>query len=288
MKIQLFLAAFLLPLILIGQTGTEEEQAINVIKRLFDGMRAADTAMVRSVFHEQAQLQTTSIGPDGRPQFTTTDINRFIQSIGARRDVVLDERILSYDARIDQGLASVWTEYAFFVGPNFSHCGVNAFHLFKSAEGWKIVQITDTRRKEGCLLEAPDREKALHAFIDAWHKAAAVADADGFFGAMAPDGVYIGTDASERWLRDELRAWAKAAFERESAWAFTAKDRKIMIASDARHAWWDELLDTWMGVCRASGVLEYTAEGWKIKHYQLSLAVPNEKIDKFKKLLSKK
>lgn len=270
-----------------AQPAGEREQVVAVIQQLFDGMRAADTAIVRSVFYPQAQLQTTSLDAAGKPQFNTTEIDRFVASIGSRKGVVLDERIHSYDVRIDQGLAAVWTEYSFFVGANFSHCGVNAFHLFKGAEGWKIIQITDTRRKSGCLQDAPPLETRLDQLITNWHHAAAVADEEGFFGAMGAEGVYIGTDASERWQRDELREWAKSAFERESAWAFTAKNRKIQVSEDGRHAWWDELLDTWMGVCRGSGVLESTPEGWKIMHYQLSVAVPNDKIEKFKKLVAR-
>ncbi|MBS9766494.1 MAG: nuclear transport factor 2 family protein [Flavobacteriaceae bacterium] len=45
-------------------------------------------------------------------------------------------------------------------------------------------------------------------------------------------------------------------------------------------AWFDELLDTWMGICRGSGVLEKTAKGWKIRHYVLSVTVPNEDTQK--------
>jgi hypothetical protein len=283
-----FLCFFLsLPIAIIAQNGSERAQVIAVIQKLFDGMRAADTSMVRTVFHPQAQLQSTSVNGAGQPQFTTTEINRFIASIASRKGVMLDERIHAYDVRIDQGLAAVWTDYTFYVGSDFSHCGVNAFHLFKGEEGWKIVQITDTRRKTTCIQEPESAESELEQLIDNWHRAAAVADEDTFFGLMAPHGVYIGTDASERWLRDELKTWAKSAFDRESAWAFTSKDRTIRVSDDGRNAWWDELLDTWMGTCRGSGVLERTPEGWKINHYQLSLTVPNDKIEQFKKMISK-
>lgn len=276
-----------IPIAAVTQDLSEREQVIAVIQKLFDGMRAADTAMVRSVFHPQAQLQSTSVNGQGRPQFTTTEINSFIAGIASRKGTMLDERIHSYDVRIDQGLASAWTDYTFYVGSDFSHCGVNAFHLFKGEEGWKIVQITDTRRKAKCIQEPESAESELGQLIDSWHQAAAVADEDTFFGLMAPYGVYIGTDASERWLRDELKAWAKSAFERESAWAFTSKDREIRVSDDGRNAWWDELLDTWMGTCRGSGVFERTPEGWKITHYQLSLTVPNDKIERFKKMVAK-
>ena len=43
--------------------------------------------------------------------------------------------------------------------------------------------------------------------------------------------------------------------------------------------------DTWMGVCMSSGVLVKTKNGWKIKHYQLSIAVPNDLVQDFIKLV---
>lgn len=127
----------------------------------------------------------------------------------------------------------------------------------------------------------------LHAFLDAWHRAAAEADEDVFFGSMAEDGIYLGTDASERWLRDEMAAWAKPYFENESAWAFTPHDRTFYFSEDSTYAWFEELLDTWMGTCRGSGVLHHTpALGWKIKQYNLAVAVPNDLIRDYLTLLN--
>ena len=39
------------------------------------------------------------------------------------------------------------------------------------------------------------------------------------------------------------------------------------------------VLDTWMGVCRGSGVVKKVNGDWKIEHYVLSLTVPNENIN---------
>lgn len=130
-------------------------------------------------------------------------------------------------------------------------------------------------------------EKSLNIFMDDWHYAAATADADAFFGKMAAEGVYIGTDATERWLRDELREWAQAAFERESAWTFKVKNRNWhQISEDVMVA--DEILDTWMGDCRSTAVLKKVEGDWLIFHYQLSVTVPNEQIEDFKKLIEVK
>ncbi len=74
----------------------------------------------------------------------------FTRSIAAQNANTLDERIQDYEIRIDGNLASVWTPYSFYFDGNFSHCGVNSFQLVRMAEGWKIVYLIDTRRKEGC------------------------------------------------------------------------------------------------------------------------------------------
>lgn len=115
----------------------------------------------------------------------------------------------------------------------------------------------------------------VNVFIDEWHDDAAHARA-AYFDKMAKDGVYIGTDKTELWRRDDFKAWAKKYFERKSAWAFKRIERNVYVGADKHTIWFDELLDTSMGVCRASGVIYKTASGFEIKHYQLSIAVPND------------
>jgi len=136
------------------------------------------------------------------------------------------------------------------------------------------------------LLSAQNQNiKDLNKIMDNWHLAAATADEDAFFGRMAKEGIYIGTDASERWLRDELKSWAKSAFERESAWTFKAVERNWQMLNDDL-AIGDELLDTWMGPCRSTMVLKKVDGEWLIYHYQLSVTVPNDKIQDFIKLMN--
>jgi len=121
----------------------------------------------------------------------------------------------------------------------------------------------------------PALAQQVNAFVDEWHDDAAHARL-AYFDKMAKDGVYIGTDKTELWHRDEFKAWAKRFFDRKSAWAFRATRRNVYASSDKSMIWFDELLDTQMGVCMASGVIRKTANGFEILHYQLSMAVPNE------------
>jgi hypothetical protein len=115
----------------------------------------------------------------------------------------------------------------------------------------------------------------VDAFVDAWHDDAAHARL-AYFDKIASDGVYIGTDKSERWTRDEFREWARPYFERPSAWAFTVIHRNVDFSADRSIAWFDEQLESRMGTLQASGVIRVLPDGFEIVHYQLSIAVPNE------------
>ena len=131
----------------------EEKEVIKSIDKMFDGMRAGDSSIVSQVFHESSRLQTVST-KDGQTKLRNESVQNFLIAIGTPHDIVWDERILSYDVKIDGAMATVWTEYAFYAGDKFSHCGVNAFQLFKDDEkGWLITQIIDTRRIEDCEKE---------------------------------------------------------------------------------------------------------------------------------------
>lgn len=287
LRFSLFLFASM-PFLVQAQHDAEQAAVRQVIQTLFDGMRAGDTNAVKSVFLPTAILQTALEAPNGDTQIKTGGVADFVRAVGMPHDKVWDERIFDVDVHIDGPLASAWADYTFFLGSDLNHCGIDHFLLVKQSGQWKISLLTDTRRKQKCQAEAGESLAALHAMIDGWHRAAATADENVFFGSMAPDAIYLGTDATERWLRDELRTWAAKAFDRVVAWDFTPFDRHAYFSADGQHAWWEENLRTWMGICRGSGVAEKSADGWKIKHYHLSVTVPNEKIKGFIELLEKK
>lgn len=146
----LLLAAGAAPL--AAQTAQEQEVRA-VIDRLFDGMRAADSAAVRAVFHPDARLQTTAVR-DGQPVLRTDSLARFLRAVGTPRTEVWDERIANVEIRADGELASAWMDYAFYVDDRFSHCGVNALQFARTPAGWQIIQIADTRRRECPRMQA--------------------------------------------------------------------------------------------------------------------------------------
>lgn len=125
----------------------------------------------------------------------------------------------------------------------------------------------------------------IHQFIDRWHQAAAEANADVFFSSMSEQSIYMGTADHERWTKTQFIRFAKPYFDKGKAWDFKPYDRDLHVTSDGNIVWFSELLSTWMGVCRGSGILIKTSEGWKFEQYHLSVTVPNEIIGDFIKLV---
>lgn len=287
MKTYISVILFLFSCHLMAQKITTRDEIKTVITQIFDGMRAADSSAVAKLLHPEVTLQSVGYDKEGKPVFKTDKAQAWLDAIASYPAGTLDERLYSMVIEIDEPLATAWTEYSFFVEGKLSHCGTNAFQLFKSEQGWLVHHITDTRRRSNCTVEEQSRIDSAHVFIDAWHHAAAVADEEAFFGSMDENGVYLGTDTTERWKRDAFKEWAAFAFERESAWDFTARDRNIYFTDNQQHFWWEEMLDTWMGVCRGSGVAEWKDERWQILHYDLSIMVPNDKVDGFLELMKK-
>lgn len=130
---------------------TDEEAIEAVVTTLFDGMRAGDSTMVASTFLNDAVMQTVQLNREGEVVRSVGSLSGFKNAVGTPHPDVWDEQITSVDIRIDGNLASVWTPYKFFVGDQFSHCGVNSFQMVKLNNEWKITYIIDTRRRDNCV-----------------------------------------------------------------------------------------------------------------------------------------
>lgn len=134
------------------------KQAISsVVKNLFDGMATSDTARVRAQFYDtNDRMQTVQHYFPSRSdtssvaQFIT--VKEFLERINSLKSQKVDfeERILSYGIQRDGDFACVWCPYEVYINGQFRHCGVDVFNMIKTLQGWKILHIADTRRKDGC------------------------------------------------------------------------------------------------------------------------------------------
>jgi hypothetical protein len=122
-------------------------------------------------------------------------------------------------------------------------------------------------------------EKEVNTVLDSFHEAAAKADGKTYFGLFAPEGVFLGTDATERWTVEEFRAYAAPHFAKGKGWSYEPKERHVIV--DSNFAWFDELLENKSyGTCRGTGVLRKIDGAWRISQYHLTIPVPNALADR--------
>jgi len=121
-------------------------------------------------------------------------------------------------------------------------------------------------------------KQSVNNLLDTWHQDVANFKYVAYFEKMTDDAVFVGTDALEVWNKQQFMVFSKPYFDKKQTWDFKPLQRNIYFDASGKMAWFDEVLDTWMGLSRGSGVLVLTENGWKIKHYVLSVTVPNEDI----------
>jgi ketosteroid isomerase-like protein len=128
------------------------------------------------------------------------------------------------------------------------------------------------------MRERRDPSADVARALDGFHDAAAKADLERYFGHMTPEGVFLGTDATERWQGRQFREFCRPYFEKGKGWTYRPRDRHVELGPGGTTAWFDELLDNdSYGTCRGSGVLVLGGDGiWRIAQYNLSMPIPND------------
>lgn len=128
--------------------------------------------------------------------------------------------------------------------------------------------------------------ESVAAVLDDFHLAASQADGERYFGHFTEQGIFLGTDLSERWTVEQFKAYAKPHFDKGRGWTYRVKSRHIYLSEDGKTAWFDEVLENdKFGQTRGSGVLAKSQGRWRIAQYHLTLPVPNELIETLVKMI---
>lgn len=124
-------------------------------------------------------------------------------------------------------------------------------------------------------------EQRIGKRIDAWHRAAATADSVSYFAFMSSDCRFLGTDPAEDWDKASFFNAVKSAFDKAPAWDYIASERHFKWIIPGKVVHFYEKLDTWMGACRGSGLVENFNGTWKITFYNLANTIPNAIVDEY-------
>lgn len=131
--------------------GASDSTAIlKVVTDLFDAMRDGDSAKAAALFHPDHRMLTVYKGKDGKTKLHHGNLQEFLSAIAAPHDDLWDEQIFNTHIKVDGDLGNVWTSYNFYLGEQFSHCGVDVFTMVKVEGKWLIVSLFDTRKTAGC------------------------------------------------------------------------------------------------------------------------------------------
>lgn len=141
-----------------------------------------------------------------------------------------------------------------------------------------------TKTNGNTVTDSADEQKLIESMLDSFNIAAAKADYNKYFNFYTEDAIFTGTDATERWDKKAFMVWAKPIFDKGKAWNFRVLERHIYFDKTGKLAWFDELLNTQMKICRGSGVLVKQGNDWKVQQYILSTTIPNEILDSIIKI----
>lgn len=122
--------------------------ALAAVEQLFEGMRTADADLVRAVLADDARFAMLD-AREGPARVRAQAVDGWVGGI-ATSGGSWNEQVYDMEARVDGTMASVWAPYTFYLDGAISHCGINSIQMLHAADGWKITQISDTRRRENC------------------------------------------------------------------------------------------------------------------------------------------
>jgi hypothetical protein len=140
-------------------TAAQEEDPAAAVRQLLDGWRNADFERASAVLAPEFRLLTLRRDPAG-PRLDTDTREHLLGTMRGLSAGVWDVRLGKLAVqRHESGIATAWAPYTFYISGKKSHCGVEAYTLYRLKDGWRIVEFADTHLWTGseaaCLDRAP-------------------------------------------------------------------------------------------------------------------------------------
>ena len=130
------LLSLLVSISLIAQP-SERDAVLKTMQAFFDTMTAHDVEGARRILQPQGRFHAMTM-KDGKPDVRAFANEEYFAQLQASKQK-MQERIWNPDVRINGLIANVSAPYDFWIDGKFSHCGVDAFDLIKTEDGWKIA-----------------------------------------------------------------------------------------------------------------------------------------------------
>ena len=127
------------------------------VTQLLDGWRAGDFDKASAALAPQFRLLTLRKGERG-PDLQVEEREQLVQAMRKLKAGAWDVRLGAIQQNRDaSGIATVWAPYTFYLNGKKSHCGIEAYTLYRLESGWKIVSFSDTHLWQGIDARCVDR-----------------------------------------------------------------------------------------------------------------------------------
>ena len=121
----------------------QESAATEVVQRLFDALETGDEALLREVMDPSVVMHFTETR-DGETTFGSATVDALATRITSS-EAPLIERFWDPTVLVNGELSTVWTPYDFYVGTEFSHCGIDVVTILNEGGQRRIVALSWTR-----------------------------------------------------------------------------------------------------------------------------------------------
>jgi hypothetical protein len=120
-----------------AQSSADRDAVLAALQVFFDTMTARDVEGARQILVPQGRFHVMDLArPKSEPRSFSNE--EYFAQLQASKQT-MRERIWNPEVRVHGPIATVWTPYDFWLDGKLSHCGVDAFDLIKTADGWKIA-----------------------------------------------------------------------------------------------------------------------------------------------------
>ena len=150
------MSMFLVVLAILAQTSAptqpadrDRAQVIAAVQSFFDSMEKADAELARTILMPDARFFSAA-ERDGKTTVRPSTGDAFVASFSNPNRPKALERMWNPEVRLQGAIAQLWTRYDFHSNGTFSHCGVDAFSLVRTDEGWKIASAMWTVERTDC------------------------------------------------------------------------------------------------------------------------------------------
>jgi hypothetical protein len=117
-----------------AQSAADRDAVLKTVQAFFDTMTAKDVEGARKILAPQGRFHAMRMRDGDIRSFSNEEY--FAQLQSEKR--TFRERMWNPEVRVHGLIATVWTPYDFWIDGKFSHCGIDAFDLIKTKDGWQI------------------------------------------------------------------------------------------------------------------------------------------------------